>query len=60
EHQADFSKDFNKIKEIALKDKQISTIAKWAKEKIGQTYIKINGDYRDCKFASDWLKKNTK
>ena len=60
EHPADFSKDFNKIKEIALKDKQISTIAKWAKEKISQTYIKINGDYRDCKFANDWLKKNIK
>lgn len=60
EHTADFSKDFLKIKEIALKDKQITAIAKWTKEKIAQTYIKINGEYRDCNFASDWLKKEIK
>lgn len=60
EHTADFSKDFLKIKEIALKDKQISAIAKWTKEKIIQTYIKINGEHRDCVFASDWLKKEVK
>lgn len=60
EHTADFSKDFIKIKEIALKDKQITAIGKWTKEKIDQTYIKINGEYRDCEFASDWLKKNIK
>ncbi|MFC4740654.1 peptidylprolyl isomerase [Flavobacterium ponti] len=60
EHPADFSKDFLKIKEIALKDKQITAIGKWTKEKIAQTYIKINGEYRDCVFASDWLKKEIK
>lgn len=60
EHTADFSKDFLKIKEIALKDKQISAIAKWTKEKIIQTYIKINGEHRNCDFASDWLKKEVK
>lgn len=60
EHPADFSKDYLKIKEIALKDKQISAIAKWTGEKIEQTYIKINGEYRDCDFANDWLKKEIK
>ena len=60
EHLADFSKDFIKIKEIALKDKQITAIGKWTKEKITQTYIKINGEYRECVFASDWLKKEIK
>ena len=60
EHTADFSKDFIKIKEIALKDKQITAIGKWTAEKIEQTYIKINGEYRECEFASDWLKKNIK
>lgn len=56
EHLADFSKDFLKIKEIALKDKQITAIGKWTSEKIEQTYIKINGEYRDCMFEGDWLK----
>ncbi|UGS24292.1 peptidylprolyl isomerase [Flavobacterium channae] len=57
EHQADFSKDYLKIKELALKDKQIKAIAKWTEEKIKETYIKISDDYKDCDFANNWLKK---
>lgn len=60
EHPADFSNDYIKIKEIALKDKQISAIAKWTDSKINETYIKINGEYRDCNFVSNWLKKDIK
>ncbi len=57
EHIADFSKDFIKIKELALKEKQINAIAKWSEQKIKETYIKINGEYRDCVFTNNWLKK---
>lgn len=57
EHQADFSKDYIKIKELALRDKQIKEIAKWTEEKIKETYIKINEEYKDCEFANNWLKK---
>ncbi|MBY0485915.1 MAG: peptidylprolyl isomerase [Flavobacteriaceae bacterium] len=57
EHVADFSKDFIKIKELALKEKQINAIAKWSEAKIKETYIKINGEYRDCVFTNNWLKK---
>lgn len=56
-HQADYSTDYLKIKEIALRDKQIKEISKWTEEKIKQTYIKINGEYRDCEFVNNWLKK---
>jgi peptidyl-prolyl cis-trans isomerase SurA len=57
EHQANFSKDYIKIKELALRDKQIKEIAKWTEEKINETYIKISEDYKDCSFANNWLKK---
>jgi peptidyl-prolyl cis-trans isomerase SurA len=57
EHKADFVQDYMKIKELALKDKQLNAIAKWQKEKIADTYIKINGKFRNCSFESDWLKK---
>lgn len=57
EHQADFSKDYIKIKELALRDKQIKEIAKWTEEKIKETYIKISDDYKDCDFANNWFKK---
>ncbi len=57
EHVADYAKDYIKIKELALKEKQIKTIGKWFDEKIKETYIKIIGEYRDCNFTNNWLKK---
>jgi peptidyl-prolyl cis-trans isomerase SurA len=57
EHTADYAKDYLKIKDLALKEKQIDAIAKWSEEKIKETYIKINGEYRDCEFTNNWLKK---
>lgn len=56
EHIADYSKDYTKIKELALREKQFEAIEKWQNEKIKETYIKINGDYKDCEFNSNWLK----
>ncbi|MBP6557099.1 MAG: peptidylprolyl isomerase [Flavobacterium sp.] len=57
EHNADYAKDYIKIKDLALKEKQIKAIGKWTDEKIKETYIKINGEYRDCLFINNWLKK---
>ena len=56
-HTADYARDYIKIKDLALKEKQINAIAKWSEEKINETYIKINGDYRNCEFTNNWLKK---
>ncbi|WP_411767974.1 peptidylprolyl isomerase [Winogradskyella sp. A3E31] len=57
EHEANFSRDYLKIKNLALQDKQFQEVAKWQKTTIEDTYIKINGEYRDCDFTSNWLKK---
>jgi len=57
EHIADYGQDYTKIKDLALKEKQIKAIAKWFDEKIKETYIKIQGEYRDCDFTNNWLKK---
>ncbi|MFL9830724.1 peptidylprolyl isomerase [Flavobacterium sp. ARAG 55.4] len=57
EHTADYAQDYVKIKDLALKEKQIKAIAKWFDEKIKETYIKIVGEYRDCDFTNNWLKK---
>ena len=57
EHIADFKKDYVKIKDLALKEKKIRSIQKWQKEKIQETYIKVNGDNRDCDYVNNWLKK---
>ncbi|QED36330.1 peptidylprolyl isomerase [Antarcticibacterium arcticum] len=57
EHTADFAQDYMKIQDLALRSKQMDVIEKWQKEKISDTYIKINGKYRNCEFSSNWLKK---
>lgn len=57
EHVADYSKDYTKIKDLALKEKQIKAITKWTNEKIKESYISIGDDYKGCEFTSDWLKK---
>ena len=40
EHTADYSKDYLRLKELALKEKQLKAIAKWSEEKIKETHIK--------------------
>ncbi|AJR03839.1 peptidylprolyl isomerase [Siansivirga zeaxanthinifaciens] len=57
EHEANYARDYLKIKQLALDEKKINTIAKWQEEKILDTYIKISGDYRNCEFSNNWLKK---
>ncbi|WP_367771737.1 peptidylprolyl isomerase [Flavobacterium sp. WC2421] len=57
EHVADYATDYLKIKELALKEKQIKAVGKWFDEKINETYIKVLGEYRDCDFTNNWLKK---
>ncbi|WP_029033317.1 peptidylprolyl isomerase [Salinimicrobium terrae] len=56
EHKANYAQDYNKIKELALRDKQLEAIEKWQKEKINETYVKVNGEYRNCEYSSNWLK----
>jgi peptidyl-prolyl cis-trans isomerase SurA len=57
EHIADYGTDYIKIKELALKEKQIKAIGKWFDDTIKETYIKVLGEYRECDFTNNWLKK---
>ena len=57
EHIADYSQDYIKIKELALKEKQLNKIQNWMVEKIDETYININQDNKDCNFTNKWVKK---
>lgn len=56
EHEADYARDYIKIKELALSEKQFKAVEKWQNEKIMETYIKINEDYKSCDFSGNWLK----
>ena len=57
EHTADYATDYIKIKELALDIKKIKAIGIWFEDKIKETYIKILGEYRDCDFTNNWMKK---
>jgi peptidyl-prolyl cis-trans isomerase SurA len=57
EHVADYSRDYTKVRELALKEKQINAVAKWTTTKIKETFIKINKDYKGCIFTNNWVKK---
>ncbi len=56
EHVADFSKDFVKIKDLALKDKQLKNVKKWLKLKIDETFVNVNKSFRNCIFSNNWTK----
>jgi len=45
-----------KIKDLALKEKQLSAIQEWMGEKINDTYVSVNRSYRDCDFSNKWVK----
>ena len=60
QHPADYALDYTKIKDLALEEKQMREITKWSAQKVKDTYIKINAEYRDCTYSIDWLKKSTR
>jgi peptidyl-prolyl cis-trans isomerase SurA len=57
EHEADFARDYLKIQELALRDKQFKAIREWMTEHIDETYISLDSEYRDCDFTNNWLKE---
>ena len=57
EHKADFAKDYLKIQELALREKQFKAIKEWMDEHIEDTYIHVNNENRECDFANNWVKE---
>ena len=56
-HIADMVNDYVKVQNLALQKKKQETIAKWSREKIGDTYIKISEEFRKCTFDKNWTKE---
>jgi peptidyl-prolyl cis-trans isomerase SurA len=57
-HVADLVDDYVKVQSLALQKKKQEAIAKWSKNKIGDTYIKISNNFMKCSFEKDWKKEN--
>ena len=56
-HIADMVDDYVKVQSLALQKKKQETIAKWSREKIGDTYIKISKEFQKCTFEKNWTKE---
>jgi len=57
EHTLNMKDDYQLIQDMALRDKKDKEIKRWTREKQADTYIKIEGSYRNCKFDfPGWLK----
>ena len=57
EHVADFAKDYIKIQELALREKQFKAIKEWMDEHIKDTYVSVSSDNQECQFSNKWVKE---
>jgi len=57
EHVADFAKDYTRIQQLALTEKQYEAIKEWMAENIDETYISVNESNKNCDFANNWVKE---
>ncbi|SFR49992.1 periplasmic chaperone for outer membrane proteins SurA [Robiginitalea myxolifaciens] len=57
EHPADFARDYLKIQELALRNKQFEAIRDWISEHIEDTYISVSAANQSCDFSNNWLKQ---
>jgi len=56
-HTVNMKDDYQMIQDMALNKKKQDEINRWVTEKQKETYIKIEGKYKNCKFeSSGWIK----
>jgi len=56
-HKATVTEDFQILKDVVLNKLRNEKINKWVSDKIKATYVRINGDYRDCDFEyHGWIR----
>ncbi|MBO7481620.1 MAG: peptidylprolyl isomerase [Bacteroidales bacterium] len=57
EHKANMKDDYLTLQRYALEDKNSKLIDEWIKDKVKGVYIKVDDEYKDCKFNVDcWIK----
>jgi len=56
-HIANLQDDYSLIKRAAENDKKQKIIQKWIKSKIGNSYIRIDDEYKNCNFSNNWILK---
>ena len=56
-HKADITEDFQRMKDLVLQKRQSDFLHEWVVKKIKSTYVRLNEQYRDCKFEYEgWVR----
>lgn len=58
-HRANLEQDYQKIKNVALQQKEQGEVEKWIQEKLENAYVKIDDTYNDCEYTNQWVAKET-
>lgn len=54
-HRANLTDDYQKIQAAALSKKQQEAINAWIKKKVGDNFVHIADEYKNCTFSNKWV-----
>jgi len=57
-HRANLQTDYQLLQNVALQQKKDKATQEWISEKIKKTYVRVNNDYFNCNFKSNWIKQS--
>ena len=56
-HRATITEDFQDMRDVVLADRREKLLLNWVKEKLKNTYVRMDERYRDCEFEYDgWVR----
>lgn len=57
-HKANMKDDYQKLSQMASSEKSRKALKDWIRKRSKITYIKIDEDYKNCKFENNWIINN--
>ena len=54
-HRANLKDDYALIKSAAESEKKQKVVSEWTTSKIGNAYIRLDENYKNCNFSNNWL-----
>ncbi|MGB0978219.1 MAG: foldase protein PrsA [Croceimicrobium sp.] len=58
-HVAEMATDYQRIKQIALAMKKQEVLEDWTRDKIKDTFVRVNNDYLQCTFQRQWINNSS-
>ncbi|MBN8702939.1 MAG: peptidylprolyl isomerase [Bacteroidetes bacterium] len=53
-HKANLKEDYQRIQGAAKAEKETKMVNDWIRKKVQGVFVRIDGDYKDCKFQHEW------